>query len=291
MFEPTMPGPTQTIDLDAPIGVWQLHTAAPDPALARSVIELWEVRGTLRPFRETLLPNGATEIMFNLGPVHELQSDQGRGPWTDAWISGLHERSLIIESLNGTHLVSVRLHPLGAVEVLGRPMADVANAVVKPDAFFADGARTRAELLAADNAAERFVILERLVSALRYSIGERVPDFLWQAARLIDDRHGNLKISDLHDEVGVSRRHLSVSFSRYLGLSPKRYAAIKRFTWTLEHLRGQSTVDWSQLAHDAGYSDQSHLVRDFKRVGAATPREYLRFVTPDASALIAESPR
>src|SRR5689334_8994552 len=114
-----MPGPARTLELEAPIGRWQLHSAAPDPDLARSIRELWEVQGTLAPFRETLLPNGAAEIMFNLGPPHELQSDQGRGIWTDAWISGLHERSLIIESLEGTHLVSARLHPLGAVELLG----------------------------------------------------------------------------------------------------------------------------------------------------------------------------
>ncbi|HEY4304247.1 MAG TPA: helix-turn-helix domain-containing protein [Gemmatimonadaceae bacterium] len=286
-----MPGPTRTLDLDAPIGVWQLHSAAPDQELATSIVELWEVHGTLRPFRETLLPNGAAEIMFNLGPVHELHSDQGRGLWTDAWISGLHERSLIIESLNGTHLVSARLHPLGAVQILGRSMASVANSVVKPDAFFTNAADMRDELLAAKNAAERFVILERLVGRLRYSIGERVPDFLWQATRLIDARHGNLKISELHDDVGVSRRHLSVMFSRYIGISPKRYAAIKRFTWTFEHLRGQANVDWSKLASDAGYSDQSHLVRDFKRVGAATPTEYLRLVTPDAAALIDDAAR
>jgi AraC-like DNA-binding protein len=284
-----MPGLTRTVDLNAPIGVWQLHSAAPDDDLAAAVVELWEVRGTLRPFRETLLPNGAAEIMFNLGPAHELRSDQGRGIWTDAWISGLHERSLIIESLDGTHLVSARLHPLGAVEILGEHVADVANRVVMTDAIFDGAAAVRAELLAAMNAGERFMVLERLVRSLRESIGQRVPDFLWKATRLIDERHGNLRIAELHDEVGVSRRHLSVMFSRYVGLSPKRYAAIKRFTWTLEHLRGHQSVDWSQLASDAGYSDQSHLARDFRRVGAATPMEYLRLVTPDASALIDDS--
>jgi AraC-like DNA-binding protein len=286
-----MPGLTRTIDLNAPIGIWQLHSAKPDDDIATAVVELWEVHGTLRPFRETLLPNGAVEIMFNLGPAHELQSDQGRGIWTDAWISGLHERSLIIESLDGTHLVSARLHPLGAVEILGEHVADVANRVVTTHAIFDGAAAVRDELLAAANATERFIILERLVRSLRRSTGQRVPDFLWTATRLIDERHGNLRIAELHDQVGVSRRHLSVMFSRYVGLSPKRYAAIKRFTWTLEHLRGRESVDWSQLASDAGYSDQSHLSRDFRRVGAATPMEYLRLATPDASALIDDSQR
>lgn len=125
-----MPGPVRSIELQAPIGSWRLHSAAPDPDLAEPIVELWEVEGSLAPFRETLLPNGCVEIMFNLGPPHELQSDQGRGTWTDAWISGLHERSLIIESREGTHLVSARLHPLGGVELLGAHVARVANRVV-----------------------------------------------------------------------------------------------------------------------------------------------------------------
>jgi len=280
-----MPGPVRTLELEAPIGRWQLHSAPPDADLDRSILELWEVQGTLAPFRETLLPNGAAEIMFNLGPPHELQSDQGRGIWTDAWISGLHERSLIIQSLEGTHLVSARLHPLGAVELLGEHVARVANSVVDAASVF-DAAPWREEMLRASSPVDRFAVLERLARTLREAMGQRVPDFLWTATRLIDEHHGNIRVSELHEEVGVSRRHLSVTFTRYVGLTPKHYAAIKRFTWTLEQLRGETNVDWSKLAMDAGYSDQSHLVRDFRRVGAATPMEYLRFVTPDASALI-----
>jgi methylphosphotriester-DNA--protein-cysteine methyltransferase len=86
----------------------------------------------------------------------------------------------------------------------------------------------------------------------------------------------------------VSRKHLSVSFCRYLGLSPKSYAKIQRFIWTLERLRERTSVDWSRLAGDAGYSDQSHLVRDFRRVGAASPIEYLRRWTPDGASLLEE---
>ena len=73
-----------------------------------------------------------------------------------------------------------------------------------------------------------------------------------------------------------------------MGLSAKRYAAIRRFMWTLSQLRGQIAADWPKLAAEAGYSDQSHLARDFRRVGAATPTEYLRRATPGGDALIDE---
>jgi AraC-like DNA-binding protein len=280
----------RTIAFDAPLGIWQLHSADPSGDLAGAVLEYWEVQGTLAPFRETLLPNGAVEIMINLGPVHEVHSDQGRGFWTHAWISGLHERALTIESLDGTHLVSARLHPLGAVELLGEHVATVANRIVPiEDILGPESLALRDDLMKAAAPAERFAILERFVRALRSRTGRPVPEFLRRATSAIDAMHGNVRASELHEEVGVSRRHLSTTFSRYVGLSAKRYAAIRRFMWTLAQLRGQAAVDWSRLAADAGYSDQSHLARDFKRIGAATPTEYLRRATPAVDALIDEA--
>jgi AraC-like DNA-binding protein len=286
-----MPGPIRTIDFDAPLGIWQLHSADPAADLSGAVLEYWEVKGTLAPFRETLLPNGGVEIMINLGPVHEVHSDQGRGLWTHAWISGLQERALTIESLDGTHLVSARLHPLGAVELLGEHVARVANRIVPIEAILGpESLALRDELMTAGEPAERFAILERFVQELRGRTGRAVPEFLGQAASRIDAMHGNVRASELHEDVGVSRRHLSVTFSRFVGISAKRYAAIRRFMWTLAQLRGQGSVDWSRLAADAGYSDQSHLARDFRRIGAATPTEYLRRATPAVDALIDGNP-
>ena len=63
-----------------------------------------------------------------------------------------------------------------------------------------------------------------------------------------------------------------------------------RLIATLERLRETmaTAVDWPQLASEAGYSDQSHLARDFRRIGAASPTEYLRRWTPDGTALLYE---
>jgi AraC-like DNA-binding protein len=69
----------------------------------------------------------------------------------------------------------------------------------------------------------------------------------------------------------------------------KSYAQIRRFVWTLARLQETSEVNWSMLSSEAGYSDQSHLARDFRRIGAASPTEYLRKRAPDGSALLYEA--
>jgi methylphosphotriester-DNA--protein-cysteine methyltransferase len=282
-----MPGPVQQIDLAAAPGNWRFSRAEPDPDLAGLVQEYWEVAGALEPFRETLLPNACAELMVNLGPPHQLIEGDEKTAWERAWFSGLHERSLIIESHQGTHLVSARLRALGAAELLGTRAADLANTVVDLDAFLGDDGRALREAVrAADSPAARFAVLEGFLRTGRSR--SAAPTFVRHAVDRIDATHGRVRVAELHEDVGVSRKHLAVTFRRWVGVPAKTYAGIRRLVWTLERLRETPVngVDWSMLASDAGYSDQSHLTRDFRRVGAASPTEYLKRWTPDGTALL-----
>jgi AraC-like DNA-binding protein len=279
-----VPGSIDTIEFEAPPGVWRLSRALPAAPLAHAVREFWEVKGALKAFRETLLPNGCVEIMINLGPPHRVHGGQGAGEWTDAWYSGLHERAISIETEQGTHLVSARLHPLGAAELLGQGVATHSNNIVELQQVLGEvAARLATALRAADGPAERFAMLERML--LERLGGHMVPEAVRWAAGQIEQSHGRSRVTALAEGTEVSRKHLATSFRRYVGMSAKSYAQIHRFLWTMGQLQASEHVQWSTLALDAGYSDQSHLARDFRRIGAASPVEYLKRRTPDGAAL------
>jgi AraC-like DNA-binding protein len=283
-----MPGPIQTFEYQSSPGQWRFSSATPTGELAGIVQEYWEVEGRLSPFRERIVPNGCTELMVNLGPPHQLLTHAGTSVWERAWFSGLHERAIVIESLEGTHLVSARLHPLGALRVFGPDVALAVNAVIDLEALLGAAARElRTLLLDAESTEERFVRLERFLGP-RASAGLSPSPIVFEAARLIDAAHGNLRIASIHADLSISRKQLWLRFSREIGLSPKAYAQLQRFVWTLARLRESSSVDWSRLAVAAGYSDQAHLVRDFRRVADASPTEFLRTRTPDSTALLDE---
>lgn len=281
-----MTSPPKTLTRTTDLGTWRLTRAGPGPEQAGIVQEYWEVEGRLSPFREALLPNGSVEVMINLGPPHRVFEGRGAGIWNGSWFSGLQERSIFIETLEGTHLVSARLHPLGATELFGPAAAKAANSIVELATLIgAEAAALRERLLAAALPETRFALLEAFLQS-RGAEAAPPPEFVGEAASRIERAHGNLRVATLYQELGISRKHLAVSFTRSLGLSAKAYARIHRFLWTLEYLRQHEAVEWSRLALLAGYSDQSHLVRDFRRVGAASPREYLRRMAPDGDALL-----
>jgi AraC-like DNA-binding protein len=281
-----VPGPVQTLEYESSPGRWRYSSAKPDGALAGIVQEYWEVEGRLSPFRERILPNGYTELMVNLGPPHTMVTHAGTSVWEHAWFSGLHECAIVIESLDGTHLVSARLHPLGALRLLGSDVPRSINAVADLELLLGPpGRNLRALLLGTRSPEERFAHLERFLIA-RLSLGVIPSTVVRDAARLIEEAHGHLRIASLHAELGGSRKQLWLRFAGELGMSPKAYAQVQRFVWTLARLRESTSVDWSRLAMAAGYSDQSHLVRDFRRVASASPTEFLRTRTPDSTALL-----
>src|SRR3954465_14144111 len=191
-----MPGPVNTLEYEASPGRWRFSSAAPVGELAGIVQEYWEVEGHLSPFRERVLPNGYTELMVNLGPPHQMLTDDGSSVWERAWFSGLPQRAITIESLEGTHLVSARLHPLGALRLFGADIPKNVNAVIDLECLLGAPARElRALLLAAESTEVRF---DRL-------------------ARLIETSHGNLRVTLLHLDLGVSRKQLWLRFARDLG--------------------------------------------------------------------------
>jgi AraC-like DNA-binding protein len=258
-----MPGPVTEIQHEGQPGQWSLREASPGADLEGAVRGYWEVEGRLRPFAETILPHGCIELMVNLGPPHRVVGGASAGVWRRGWLSGLQEHGIHVESRRGTHLISARLSPIGAVELLGLPLMDSVKAP-----------RT---------AAGRFAALEHFLNTYRRNV--TVPDFVRAAARAIETQHGEVRVSTLHTRLGVSRKHLVVTFKRFIGVSLRGYAKVQRFAWTIEQLRSPKTVDWTRLAHEAGYSDQSHLVRDFRRVGGRAATALLSRLTPDGIAL------
>lgn len=56
-----------------------------------------------------------------------------------------------------------------------------------------------------------------------------------------------------------------------IGIPPKLYARITRFSKVYRMREVNPEASWTGLAHSAGYYDQMHLIRDFKEFTGVTP--------------------
>src|SRR4029453_14213719 len=79
-------------------------------------------------------------------------------------------------------------------------------------------------------------------------------------------------VASVAEDLGVSERHLRRVFHEVVGLSPKAFFKLTRFERALKSAKDDSDSSWSDIAVNAGYYDQAHLIADFRSITGANPR-------------------
>jgi AraC-like DNA-binding protein len=102
------------------------------------------------------------------------------------------------------------------------------------------------------------------------------------------------RVAQLAESEGISPRSLQRLFATYVGVGPKWVILRYRIHEALERAESTGTgrapaepgpgagsgsgsrrdIDWAALAEELGYSDQAHLVRDFKATVGVPPTAY-----------------
>jgi AraC family transcriptional regulator len=100
----------------------------------------------------------------------------------------------------------------------------------------------------------------------------------WQRRRIVqyveDNLDRNLKLDEMAREAGVSVSGLIRKFHAEFGCAPHAYVLRQRLERARRLLGRPVSVPLKCIAVDCGFSDQSHLVRHFKRAFKQTPVEY-----------------
>lgn len=96
---------------------------------------------------------------------------------------------------------------------------------------------------------------------------------LRQAAEFIsDNRTEALTLEQICSAAELSPSYLIRAFKRRYGLTPHAYLINRRVQYGQSQLRRGRAI--AEVALDAGFADQAHFQRAFKRLLAATPRQY-----------------
>ncbi|MNG55538.1 transcriptional activator FtrA [compost metagenome] len=87
---------------------------------------------------------------------------------------------------------------------------------------------------------------------------------------------GNIRIEQLEALTGYTCRTIQRQFRQDTGMSPKAFGRIMRCQAALNMMHQHGNISFSGLALDLGFSDQSHFLREFKKLVSATPLDYQR---------------
>lgn len=98
--------------------------------------------------------------------------------------------------------------------------------------------------------------------------------FITAVQQYILQHKGSVSSKDLEHFTGYSERHLERKFENHMGMSPKKYSNIIRLHYFLSLMNKGMDENMTMLSYQAGYSDQSHLIREFRNNVGLTPKQY-----------------
>lgn len=87
---------------------------------------------------------------------------------------------------------------------------------------------------------------------------------------LIKER-GLIKIDRLASHACLSTRQFERVFQQRIGLPPKLFSRLVRFAQAWIIKEQQPGISWIKIAHECGYFDQMHLIRDFQEFAGVNP--------------------
>lgn len=87
--------------------------------------------------------------------------------------------------------------------------------------------------------------------------------------------HPQANLNALTEGIPLTQRHIRRVFQREMGISPKHYQKMVRFTLALKYLSGPTQPDLLEIAVKNGFYDLSHFGKVFKDIMGISPRTFL----------------
>ena len=92
-----------------------------------------------------------------------------------------------------------------------------------------------------------------------------------RAFKTLVQSHGTIGIETVASLSCLSLKQFERQCRERLGMNPKLYARILRFSKAYRIHEAFPEFKWIQIAHEAGYYDQMHMIKDFKLFAGVNP--------------------
>lgn len=280
---------TRLDSYDDGVDRWEMARLRPHAALATQVTsysDYWEETGSFSTRRE--MPGIDPVFIVNLGEPIEIIDGRGdaitvgRG---EGFVAAAHVRHALSRSNGAQAGVHVHMPLMTLRRLLRVPLSELLDRTVPLDAAAGGWGRALcsavAEAQTADDRADRLdrFLFQRLADAPQ-------PDLVIGKAAATLSHAPDVSVEDIATDIGWSRKHLADRFRDATGLSPRMFRRLARFGRLTARLQGDTHQRWAEIAVDAGYFDQPHMLRDFRDFAGVTPREFIARSMPSMGGLV-----
>ncbi len=247
----------------------------PIPKLSGLIKSYWQIdsKEDKSIVREKIIPDGYPELIFHYGDYYKININgvwQRQGP---NLIAGQIRQHFFLENTGESKMFGIKFQPWGLNELFGIEMSELTDKVIEvPKDVLETLATVKKIAVGPLPFAEKVAKIESWFVEFLSELGlEHTKG--QKAVELIIKNNGRKELKTIQNEVGISERTLERYFKSRIGLSPKYYSRIIRFS----HIFGlisSDGVDWSDVVFLSGFYDQSHFIKNFKEFTGEDPSKY-----------------
>ena len=217
-------------------------------------------------------PDGYAEIIFYFGSTLSISGDGGLQPLPSPFMMGLLNQPVVFYTKNRLEIIGIRCFPWTVFDLLGLPSGkDEVRVFEHPIA------RLQSTLNKCIHAGK---VDEALAQVKQYFLNARLgiaaSSMLFKAGVAMREANGTMPVSHVAAAAHATVRTLERNFKRSSGYTVKDVSALIRFEQVRNRLWHYPGANLAGLAHELGYTDQSHLSREFKRYSGTTPAAFAR---------------
>jgi AraC-like DNA-binding protein len=239
------------------------HTRRRPPAdLAEWIEHFWSVSWDLPgcdPFLQQTLPHPNIHVVFEA---------------SRSGIAGVTTKRFSRTLEGESRVFGIKFRPGGFRPFLGKPAATLNDRVVPIESVFgSEGASWESAMLSLKEEETQIETASVFLRARLPEADENVALAARLVALILDDREIR-SVSDLTRCTKMGTRSLQRLFRDYVGASPKWVIRRYRLHELVERLKAGEALDGAQMALDLGYSDQAHLINDFRSIVGYSPSRY-----------------
>ena len=230
-----------------------------DCRLGRIVCQMFEVT---RPKEHQIrvIPDGCNDIL--------ISCDGGQ---INSWYSPSVTKSTNFHFQKAEWIFGVRFYPGADCSLLRERIPVSKTHPIEVRELLPDFDSLDDELKSSISFVRRHEIIEDYLRD-RITPKNNTENILSCAVRLLIETNGVISIERLAKEVGYGTRYLRQLFTDYIGHSSKELANMIRMQKTLQCLLDHPDQKLSDIAIKYGFSDQSHMNREFKKYMGVTSR-------------------
>lgn len=266
----------------------------PSVALAPYIRCLWLFEadhGTAGGEVQRIVPDGFPELILHYGAQYSEISEDGRDFLQPrALMAGQISRPLILKPGTRSGVIGVRFWPTGARAVLGLRMIELTNQRLDVSTLWG----RHADLLLDEvdgmpTPSARIAAVERFLSARLLHRQQYKPDLaIAHCVASLRATGGSVSVDALARQAGLSSRQIERRFLDHVGVPPRLFASILRFRRVFDSIEQEPErpAKWTEAALSAGYFDQAHMIRDFRRFAGLQPTAFYQSLEGLSAAML-----